>query len=164
MIFRRRYRGRGATLRLGGGGGGVLISTRYCRGTRHPFLLNLYNSKNNGGGGSTCAPRPPCTAVPTIEWISLTSWQINWIWRCCLIAAAWYNLAHDSSSLHCTKWSLLSLQITQLSIPSFPKNLITNITNTQQHELQLTGMVTKQVRGEQVFACLIFKIDKNNVY
>lgn len=44
------------------------------------------------------------------------------IWWCCLIAAARYNLAHDSASLHCTRLPSLSLQITQLSISSFRNN------------------------------------------
>ena len=41
-------RDRGATLRLGGGG---TISDSILGGTRHFFLLNLYNFKNIGGGG-----------------------------------------------------------------------------------------------------------------
>ena len=39
-------RDRGATLRLGGG----TISDSILGGTRHFFLLNLYNFKNIGGG------------------------------------------------------------------------------------------------------------------
>ena len=48
------------------GGVGAPIATRYWRGTRHPFLINLYNSKNIGGGGHV-RPPAPCSAVPAIE-------------------------------------------------------------------------------------------------
>ena len=39
-------RDRGATLRLGGGGGGAPLVTQYWGDTRHFFLLNLYNFQN----------------------------------------------------------------------------------------------------------------------
>ena len=37
------------------GGGGAPLMTQYWGGTRHFFLLNLYNFQNIGGGG-TCPP------------------------------------------------------------------------------------------------------------
>ena len=44
-----KHRDRGTTLRLG-----APIVTQYWGGTRHFFLLILYNFKNIGGGGG-CA-------------------------------------------------------------------------------------------------------------
>ena len=49
--------------------GGAPLVTRYWRGgegTRHLFLLTLYNSKNIRGAR---APRPPCSAVPELTQI-----------------------------------------------------------------------------------------------
>ena len=58
-------RDRGATLRSGGrGGGGSPLVIRYWGDTRHLFLLNLYNSKNNWGGRGARAPRPPLRRGP----------------------------------------------------------------------------------------------------
>ena len=52
------------------------------------------------------------------------------IWWCCLIAAARYNLAQDSAFLRCIRLASLSLQITQLSLPSFGIiRLITKMTH-----------------------------------
>ena len=51
-------RDRGTTLRLGGGG--TVGDSIWGRGTRHFFLLTLYNSENIGGN----VPPPPCSAVP----------------------------------------------------------------------------------------------------
>ena len=50
-------RNRGATLKLGGGGEGT-ISDSIFGGTRHFFLLNLYNFINIGGGGGHVHPCP----------------------------------------------------------------------------------------------------------
>ena len=49
-------------LRDWGEGGGALLVTQYWGGTRHFFLLNLYNFQNIGGGGRARAPllRGPC--------------------------------------------------------------------------------------------------------
>ena len=44
---------------IGGGGGGAPILTQYWRGTKHLFLLILYNFKNIGGGGGHVPPGPP---------------------------------------------------------------------------------------------------------
>ena len=55
------YRDHGATLRLGGGG--TISDSILGKGTKHFFLLILYNFKNIGGG--TCPP-PPYSAVPVI--------------------------------------------------------------------------------------------------
>ena len=49
-------RDRRATSRLGGGGGGGHISDSILGGTRHFFLLTLYNFKNTGGH---IPPHPP---------------------------------------------------------------------------------------------------------
>ena len=65
IAFMIECRDRGATFRLGGplvnqywGGGG----------TKHFFLLNLYNFKNIGGGHvSPCPPPPPYSAVPRMN-------------------------------------------------------------------------------------------------
>ena len=54
-----KFRDRGATLRLGGGGGGGTASDSILGGTRHFYLLTLYNFKHMGGGGGTCHPVPP---------------------------------------------------------------------------------------------------------
>ena len=43
--------------------GGAQLVTRYWGGTRHFFLLTLYNFKNIGGGGGGHMP-PSCSAVP----------------------------------------------------------------------------------------------------
>ena len=54
----------GATLRLEGGGGSPLV-TQYWEGTKHFFLLILYNLKNIEGGGGARAPlRPPLLRGP----------------------------------------------------------------------------------------------------
>ena len=52
-------RDHGATLRLEGGG---TVSDLILGGTRHFFLLTLYNSKNNGG--HVPPPRPPLLRGP----------------------------------------------------------------------------------------------------
>ena len=60
-----RTRDRGATLRLGGGGGGEgIISAPIFggEGTRHFFFLTLYNFKNIGGGGHV----PPAPSSPPL--------------------------------------------------------------------------------------------------
>ena len=57
-------RDRGATLRLGGGGGTISDSILGGWGIRHFFLLNLYNFKNIGGGG-TYPPALPYSAFPS---------------------------------------------------------------------------------------------------
>ena len=51
-------RDRGATLRLGEGGGST-VSDSLLGGTRHFFLLALYNFKNIGGRGHVPLPSPP---------------------------------------------------------------------------------------------------------
>ena len=56
-------RDRGATLRLGGGGGGAPLVTQYWGVTKHFFLLILYNFKNIGGH---VPPLPPYSAVPVV--------------------------------------------------------------------------------------------------
>ena len=56
---KKSFRDRGAALRLGGGGRGGTISDSILGGTRHFFLLILYNFKNIGGG-------PPYSAVPVL--------------------------------------------------------------------------------------------------
>ena len=53
----RTHRDRRAALRLGGGGG--IISDSILGGTRHFFLLTLYNFKNIGGGGAHASPATP---------------------------------------------------------------------------------------------------------
>ena len=53
--MRWHNRDRGATLRFGGGEA-PLVPQYWGGGTRHFFLLTLYNLKNIEG---TCAPRPP---------------------------------------------------------------------------------------------------------
>ena len=45
-------------------GGGGTISDSILGGTRHFFLLNLYNFKNIGGGGAGASP--PYSAVPVV--------------------------------------------------------------------------------------------------
>ena len=50
------FRDRGATLRLGGGGGDM---TEFGGGTIHFFSLTLYNFINIGGGGGARAPLTP---------------------------------------------------------------------------------------------------------
>ena len=50
-------RDRGATLRLEGRGRAPL-ATQYWGGTRHFFLLILYNFKNMGGGGGRARALP----------------------------------------------------------------------------------------------------------
>ena len=61
-------RDRGATLRLGGGGGVEPLVTQYCwGGTGHFSLLTLYNFKNiRGHVRPPPPPGPPCSAVPVI--------------------------------------------------------------------------------------------------
>ena len=44
--------------------GGGTISDSILGGTRHFFLLNLYNFKNIGGGGTCHSPLPPYSAGP----------------------------------------------------------------------------------------------------
>ena len=62
LVNYRMYRDRGATLRLGGGGG--TVSDSILGGTRRFFLLTLYNFKNIGGAR---APHgPPCSAIPDV--------------------------------------------------------------------------------------------------
>ena len=45
--------------RVGGGGGEAPIVTQYWGGTRHFFLLTLYNFKNIGGARAPPSPPPP---------------------------------------------------------------------------------------------------------
>ena len=45
-------------------GGGGTISDSILGGTRHFFLLNLYNFKNIGGGARATPPCPPTPRVP----------------------------------------------------------------------------------------------------
>ena len=69
---RRLTRDRGATLRLGGGGGAPLV-TQYWGGNVkiHFLLLNLYNFKNIGGHVPPLAPPPPTPR-------SLLTWWHSW--------------------------------------------------------------------------------------
>ena len=53
---------------MGGGGGAPLVPQYWGGGTRHFFLLTLFNFKNIGGGG-TC---PPATSTPRSP-----SWPIS---------------------------------------------------------------------------------------
>ena len=59
------------TLRLGGG----TISDSILGGHKTLFLLNLYNFKNIGGGG-TCPPCPPTPqSLPVAEWMLISKKQ-----------------------------------------------------------------------------------------
>ena len=55
-------RDRGATLRLGGEGGPLVI--QYWGAKKHFFLLILYNFKNIGGHVPPCSPTPPTPPPP----------------------------------------------------------------------------------------------------
>ena len=66
--FHRNYplsRDRGATLRLGGGEGWGTISDSILWGTKHFFLLILYNFKNIGGARAP-PPPPPIPPAPSL--------------------------------------------------------------------------------------------------
>ena len=63
----------------GTAGGGAPLVTQYWGGTKHFFLLILYNFRNIWGGG-TCPPGPPSpySAVPAILLKKLvTSGSVN---------------------------------------------------------------------------------------
>ena len=61
LVSSKFYRDCGATLRLGGGG--TISDSILGGGTKHFFLLILYNFKNIGGGGTP--------AVPGLLWVLL---------------------------------------------------------------------------------------------
>ena len=60
------FRDRGAILRWEGGGAPLV--TQYWGGEHKTiFLTNLYNFGNIGGGGGTCPPSSPYSAVPDVQ-------------------------------------------------------------------------------------------------
>ena len=76
VLKHAQFRDRGATLRLGVGvrGGGAPLVTRYGGGgTKHLFLLILYNFKNIGG---TCPPGPLLRG-PCNFWLQLRTYIVQ---------------------------------------------------------------------------------------
>ena len=68
----------GATLRYGGGGGGGTISDSILGGTKHFFLVILYNFKNIGEGGGARAPPAPPTPLSLYS-LQILSENFPWL-------------------------------------------------------------------------------------